>query len=497
MLPWYIPGYAPLALIPISCGTRGSNPGNRGWAAGPIFVRATDTDTRERHCNDILGSRFRGSAQRVMLPCGCLGDSAGDCLPAGTRLVLIGDSIMRYQYLDLCYTLRYGNTLHQDRHVHNPMSEISWKGSWPEFFRSTHTELQPYERTCDCYRPVGPWSAATAKNITENRIFVLDTCDIRVAYIQANGAVSGPQGHWPTTWDPESAWDWRFSPMLSSASWRSAYGAMRYFHDWQSALWHIVAAMDPTVVVLNAGHHPTAGLNFSAIRAVAASAAKRCAIWQATTAAGSGPLHEDAGARQAFASGEIFEAGRLTNQLRRFWDRRRIHFAPGTGAYHAINVGLLQELRRAGCFPPSSRPLVGQPATPPATPSPDQQPSLVLPPQTRSMKLDPALYSRRPLPHRIRILDVFQLNDEVAMMRYRLALHSRIAIRTVIVESSTTFTGDAKPLHGRDALTAEEIARYRIRLVEVTQPARSLAVLNKSLRLDPDNSRGWAEKVTA
>ena len=37
-------------------------------------------------------------------------------------------------------------------------------------------------------------------------------------------------------------------------------------------------------------------------------------------------------------------------------------------------------------------------------------------------------------PHN-RILDVIQFNDELAMLRYRLAVHEPIALRTVIIES--------------------------------------------------------------
>ena len=69
------------------------------------------------------------------------------------------------------------------------------------------------------------------------------------------------------------------------------------------------------------------------------------------------------------------------------------------------------------------------------------------------------------------IIDVFPINDELEMMRYRLALHEPIALRTLIIESRYTHAGGAKPLHARESLTSEEIARHNIRLLEAPVPA--------------------------
>jgi len=71
----------------------------------------------------------------------------------------------------------------------------------------------------------------------------------------------------------------------------------------------------------------------------------------------------------------------------------------------------------------------------------------------------------------LQLLDVFLANDEVAMVRYRLRLHSSapdlVQTRFVIAESNHTHTGTPKPLHIRAALTDEELARFNVRLLAV------------------------------
>jgi hypothetical protein len=62
-------------------------------------------------------------------------------------------------------------------------------------------------------------------------------------------------------------------------------------------------------------------------------------------------------------------------------------------------------------------------------------------------------------PHRVR--------SQIPMLRYRLRLHAPLAVKTIVLESNLSHAGYPKPLYVRDALTAEEIARYRIELINV------------------------------
>ena len=58
-------------------------------------------------------------------------------------------------------------------------------------------------------------------------------------------------------------------------------------------------------------------------------------------------------------------------------------------------------------------------------------------------------------------------HDEIPMLRYRLRLHAPLAVKTIILESNLSHAGHPKPLHVRDALTAEEIAQYHVQIVNV------------------------------
>ena len=67
----------------------------------------------------------------------------------------------------------------------------------------------------------------------------------------------------------------------------------------------------------------------------------------------------------------------------------------------------------------------------------------------------------------LHIIDMMTAHDEIPMLRYRLRLHAPLAVKTIIIESNLSHAGYPKPLHVREALTAEEIARYNIKLINV------------------------------
>ena len=65
------------------------------------------------------------------------------------------------------------------------------------------------------------------------------------------------------------------------------------------------------------------------------------------------------------------------------------------------------------------------------------------------------------------LIDMMTAHDEIPMLRYRLKMHASLAVKTVILESNLSHAGYPKPLHVRDSLTAEEIAKYKIELINV------------------------------
>lgn len=74
-----------------------------------------------------------------------LGKKATEALK-NKYLLMIGDSLTRYQYLSLVYTLRHQNP----SHVHmNPNMNENTHGERIQFFKTSNQVLAPYE-DCDC-----------------------------------------------------------------------------------------------------------------------------------------------------------------------------------------------------------------------------------------------------------------------------------------------------------------------------------------------------------
>ena len=87
------------------------------------------------------------------------------------------------------------------------------------------------------------------------------------------------------------------------------------------------------------------------------------------------------------------------------------------------------------------------------------------------------------------LLDVFLINDEIEMLRYRLALHAPLAVRTIVAESRWTHSGHPKPLHARNNLTDEELVRFNIRCVDVPFPRLASEHSSRNKSAASSNSR--------
>ena len=105
-----------------------------------------------------------------------------DCF-RGRHILIIGDSVSRYQYLSLAQFIAYESwTPFHGRG--EPMSEVesvqsskspSW-GSWPKFMAGTHQRLRGYE-ICDCFRgPNKPFHV-------ENRYFFDPRANVRITFV--------------------------------------------------------------------------------------------------------------------------------------------------------------------------------------------------------------------------------------------------------------------------------------------------------------------------
>jgi len=84
--------------------------------------------------------------------------------PTGLRIVMLGDSIMRYHFLMLVHYLHTGQWIH-DSMVPNILNETAF-GSWPAFYTELRSYFQPKHFLCDCFRGNDPdvWKATLLDN---------------------------------------------------------------------------------------------------------------------------------------------------------------------------------------------------------------------------------------------------------------------------------------------------------------------------------------------
>lgn len=110
-------------------------------------------------------------------------------LPQNLRLVFLGDSVTRYQYLSLAYFLRHGrwfdpkstvvyNNLMNAHSFHHPFHPDD---DWNEFFLQSNRMLHPLE-VCDCWR-----SSRREEILVERRYFYDAANNNMLVYINMNG----------------------------------------------------------------------------------------------------------------------------------------------------------------------------------------------------------------------------------------------------------------------------------------------------------------------
>lgn len=126
----------------------------------------------------------------------------------GRPVVFVGDSLTRYQYLDLTYYLRHRQFVFKKTMNHHILLEKTWE-NWHSFMRNTNHLLAPYEM-CDCYRN----DHYDFNEAYENRYYVDDRLNISISYFSYLGSAFAIKGRWlpgcnndslrqpPATFDP-------------------------------------------------------------------------------------------------------------------------------------------------------------------------------------------------------------------------------------------------------------------------------------------------------
>ena len=313
------------------------------------------------------------------------------CLPPGTHILFMGDSLIRYQYLALVYALhnsgiplkappigtddarRYANV------SNNIVDQHTWR-DWLEFFEGTSEAFYPFE-LCNCYRAGGESFNPSARPAFENRYMYHPAFDVSVTYISVFGLAPLVGNFWPSAANTPDCRQpagrtaltqenlavrfddsYTFAIMANLTSNRTL---SRHFNrnDWQLSWVEVLRQLafylpprPPTAVVLNSGHHhlfdDAEDSHLAQQLRAAAQQVSDCSLWQTTTPSREmfreARMFSEAVARSIF-NNDIFDAAAVVRKagLSEYLDP--FHFTPGV--YLALNRALLHQLHeRDGCL---------------------------------------------------------------------------------------------------------------------------------------------------
>ena len=173
------------------------------------------------------------------------------CIPFGSRLLFVGDSTMRYQWIALAHALRHGKLWTQDAPV-SIVNERTFNNSWRDFFHYTTADLAPFGH-CDCFRD------GTATQTFENRYFELPPpFNITLALFYVGPSQNSLHGHW-------LAGDGNERRQIVTGLRPSS---TRFHGSLHSMLRANVPALQPTHVIVNVGLQLDANLSPRLLHAI-------------------------------------------------------------------------------------------------------------------------------------------------------------------------------------------------------------------------------------
>jgi hypothetical protein len=180
------------------------------------------------------------------------------------HIVMIGDSLMRYQYMSLVYRLRHGIWFDSSK-WHYDISYVPTfddgfhpkSSMWEEFYFHSSQLLQPYE-ICDCYRRRSPlMKASLTDRPIENRYYYDPTNNNSVVFLQILDQI----------WFQGRILPYNTNGTMNDKQKRQVFEGYRSFSSmpivWSYTNWadlirnHLpMLQPQPEYVVLNSGRHP-------------------------------------------------------------------------------------------------------------------------------------------------------------------------------------------------------------------------------------------------
>ena len=162
------------------------------------------------------------------------------------HIVMIGDCLMRYQYLSLVYLLTK-NTFIDPKVRPNILNEKDFKGNWINFYKTTNDLFAPNEH-CDCFRK--PNIDEGAKDVYENRYYFNKERNISISYLQYFGDREQFSGHWQPSDEVSRHYHKPPDAEYVKPKW--------VYHSLEKLMSKIAAKLvpKPSVLMLNTGHWP-------------------------------------------------------------------------------------------------------------------------------------------------------------------------------------------------------------------------------------------------
>ena len=182
-------------------------------------------------------------------------------VPTNVNIVMIGDSLSRYQYLSLVYFLRWHRWFEPSMEKANLVNEQSFispfhDDHYGEFYFQSSRLVQPYE-LCDCYKfqeYMEDNKEEVGKFIIENRYYHDPVLNNTITFIHAYGHANVIHGRIPAkdAYD-QSKWDWHkkeknlVEHKYTEPVWE--------YEEWEQVITQYVAKIEPQphYIVLNAG----------------------------------------------------------------------------------------------------------------------------------------------------------------------------------------------------------------------------------------------------
>jgi hypothetical protein len=210
----------------------------------------------------------------------------------GRRIAIIGDSLTRYQYLNLAHFLAYGSWYSASPHLE---SERQW-GSWGEFFRGSSARLNAAGPAAF---EVGDCVADPPELRIENRYFVDLGANISLSFRQMRGTLT-QRGH-------DAEWlnaGCRAPPCAQTGCVPgNCSGAHYTLSSPRQLLEHFASTFRPDTIVVNSGFWggfdaPQTLVDLAAAAVAMRAVGVRDLIWKVTTAWMSPEDHSEPGASE-------------------------------------------------------------------------------------------------------------------------------------------------------------------------------------------------------